>query len=215
MGFVKHRLTAGPVISLYQNDRHLASNSHAYFGFDVNYKTEVYLGGVTSLLMGLEYMNQGLKFNGYYTAPGHTYLYDNTFPYSHTLRYQEIQLPLAIKVSFNTEKNNPFSPYAFLGAGYRYIFQSTASVTSDSTGEHIYRGHNDITFENHLIDNHINTFIEGGLGIQKNNRENAHAFFIEITYKYSLSRIYYDGNGNTNKVFFRDPCLTINAGWRF
>jgi hypothetical protein len=101
---LKHRISAGPVISFYKNNPQYTVNSKSKAGFNAAYKCEITLALKTNFLVGLEYMSQGLKFNGYYSAPNHTYLFDQTFSYSHDIQYQEVQLPFAFKIALNPEK---------------------------------------------------------------------------------------------------------------
>lgn len=212
---VHHRVSAGPALSFYKNNPLHTINTKAKSGFNAAYKCEIKLGRKTNFLAGLEYMSQGLKFNGYYSAPNHTYLFDKTFSYTHEIRFQEIQLPLAFKVALKQEKDNLLSPYVFLGPGFKYITKSTAFILSDSTELTVSDGKTDLTFENHLIDKHFNSFLHAGLGIQKNFHETGKAMFIEFTYKYNISRLHYVGNQNTNNLNIRNNSLSICIGLRF
>ena len=212
---VKHRITAGPVISFYKNNTQHTVNTKAKAGFNAAYKCELTLGRKTNFLVGLEYMSQGLKFNGYFSAPNHTYLFDETFAYSHEIRFQEIQLPLAFKIAFSPEKDNRFSSYFFLGPGFRYIVKSTAFIESDSTQETVLDGTTDLTFENHIVDQHFNAFLHAGMGIQKNFRDTGKALFIEFTYKYNISRLHYIGDKNSNNLNIKNNSLSICVGVRF
>lgn len=212
---VKHRISAGPVISFYKNNTLHTVNTKAKSGFNATYKCEILLGRKTNLLVGLEYMTQGLKFNGYYSAPNHTYLFDKTFPYTHEIRFQEVQLPLAFKISLSPENDNRFSSYFFLGPGFRYIIKSTAFIESDSTQLTMMDGSTDLTFENHIVDKHFNAFLHAGMGIQKNFHNTGKAFFFEFIYKYNISRLHYIGNQNTNNLNIRNNSLSICIGYRF
>lgn len=212
---VKHRISAGPVISFYKNNPQHTVNTKAKAGFNAAYKCEIVLGRKTNFLVGLEYMSQGLKFNGYFSAPNHTYLFDETFAYSHEIRFQEVQLPLALKIAFGPEKDNRFSSYFFLGPGFRYIVKSTAFIESDSTQETVLDGTTDLTFENHIVDQHFNAFLHAGMGIQKNFHDTGKALFLEFTYKYNISRLHYAGYQNSNNLNIRNNSLSICVGVRF
>lgn len=212
---VKHRISAGPVLSFYKNNSLHTINTKAKAGFNASYKCEVLLGRKTNLLVGLEYMSQGLKFKGYYSAPNHTYLFDETFSYTHEIRFQEIQLPLAFKISLSPEKDNRLSSYFFLGPGFRYIIKSTAFIESDSTEMTMMDGITDLTFENHIVDKHFNAFLHAGFGFQKNFHDTGKAFFLEFTYKYNISRLHYIGNHDTNNLNIKNNSLSICIGYRF
>ncbi len=212
---IRHRISAGPVLSFYKNNTLHTVNTKAKIGFNAAYKCEIVLSRKINFLVGLEYMSQGLKFNGYYSAPYHTYLFDQTFSYSHEIRFQEGQLPLAFKISFNSEKDNRFSSYFFIGPGFRYLLKSTAFIASDSTGLTLLDGTTDLTFENHIVDKHFNAFLHAGIGIQKNFHDTGKAIFLEFTYKYNISRLHYVGNKNTNDLDIKNNSLSICFGLRF
>lgn len=215
LGKVKHRLSAGPVMSFYKNNLQQTINTKAKPGFNAAYKSEIFLDRKTNLIVGLEYLSQGFTFHGYYSAPNHTYLFDKIFPYSHEIHYQEIQLPILLKNLFKAEVPKSYSPYYFLGIGFRYIFKSSAFITSDSTQNTIYDGKTDVTFENHFLNKHFNALFQCGLGTQRNFKEKGSTLFIEFTYKYNISRLHYEGYQNSNNLNIRDACLSITVGFRF
>ena len=215
MGKIKHRISAGDLVSYYKNNPLHTINTKAKPGFCLSYKSEILLGKKTNLLIGMEYFNQGLSFDGYYSAPGHTYLFDKTFSYKHELRIQELQLPLAVKISFNQEKTHFYSPYLFLGVGARYIFNSYAIITNDSTGNTVYDDKAKVDFQYQFVAKGLNAFFHGGLGLQTNFRKSGGAAFFEITYKYGISRLHYTGYQNSNDLYIKDAHLAFMVGFRF
>lgn len=214
-GKVRHRISAGPVISFYKNHPFHTINTKPKLGANVAYKAEVLLGRKTNLLVGLEYLSQGLTFNGYYKAPNATYLFDKTYAYTHELRYNEVQLPIGFKLAFNKEKDMPVSAYTFGGVGFRYIFNSYIVITNDSTNTSPYDGAGTIGFENEIVVKGFNAFFYGGLGLQKNFRDTGKALFFELTYRYGISRIRYDGYLNSNNLNIKESNLAITLGFRF
>lgn len=211
---LKHRLSAGVVISMFKNDPHFTVNTKAKAGGNAAYKTEVLLGRKTNLLLGLEYMSQGLSFNGYYADTGYTYLYDESFAYTHELRYNEIQLPIGLKLALNKEKDRPATAYIFGGIGFRYIFSSYIVVTSDSTETTPYDGKGTIGFEHEKVTKGFNAFYNAGFGIQKNFRNTSKSVFLELTFKRGIARIHYPGHENSNNINFRDNNIAITFGLR-
>ncbi len=153
-------------------------------------------------------------FNGYYVDTGHTYLFDQTFPYTHELRFNEVQLPLGLKLALNSEKDHPASAYVFGGVGARYIFNSYAVISSDSTDTSPYDGKSNIGFEHQFVAKGFNAFFYGGFGVQKNFRSSAKAVFFELTYKYGISRIHYSGYRNSNNLNIKNNSLAITIGLR-
>lgn len=213
---VTHRLGGGAVVSFYKNNSFHTINTKAKPGFCISYKAEIFMGRKTNLLGGLEYFSHGLSFNGYYSAPGHTYLFDKTFSYKHELRIQEIQLPIGVKVAFNTEKDKLYTPYFFGGVGARYIVGSYALITNDSSGAAVYddKAKIDFQYQWQWIKG-LNTFFHGGLGLQANFRKSGGAAFFEITYKYGISRLHYSGYQNSNNLYIKDSHLAFSVGFRF
>jgi len=214
-GRVMHRGSFGAVISSYKNHPLHTINTKPKPGFCISYKSEILLGKKANLLGGLEYFNQGLSFKGYYLAPGNTYLFDETYVYMHEVRIQEIHLPIALKIAFNSEKDKFYTPYFFLGIGARYIISSYALITNDSTGNAVYDSKSDVDFQYQFVTKKLNTFFQGGLGLQTNFRKSGGAAFFEITYKYGVSRLNYTGYRNSNNLYIKDAHVTFAIGVRF
>jgi hypothetical protein len=210
-----HRLSLGYVASNYQNNKNHTTVTKAKPGVCISYKSELFLGRKTNLLIGLEYLNHGLSFKGYYDVPGYTYLYDKSFAYTHEFRIQEVQMPIALKLAFNREKTNVLTPYVFGGVGARYIFKSYAFIGNDSTGTSVYDNKSTVDFEYQFVTKGLNAFFLGGVGLQKNFRQTARAAFFELTYKYSISRLHYTGYQNSNNLYIKDGHLAFLLGLRF
>jgi hypothetical protein len=211
---IKHRVSVGPVLSLYKNDPHYTVNTKGKLGANVAYKIEIPIARHTNLLFGLEYMSHSLTFHGYYADTGHTYIYDQTYSYAHEIRYNEAQMPLGLKLAFNNEKEFAVTPYLFGGIGARYIFSSYIVISSDSTKTTPYDGKGTIDFEHQRIYKNLNGFYYGGVGIQKNYRTSGRALFVELTFKRGYSRVHYSGFQNSNKVYFRDNNFALTFGFR-
>ena len=225
-GTVKHRLSLGPVASFYKNHPQHTVNTQGQVGFCASYKAEFVLKGKTNFIIGMDYMNEGLTFQGYYSKPGYTYLFDNTFAYTHDIRFQEIQIPLGLKKSFTIEKDKYYSAYALLGVGGRYLFSSYYVISNDSTGDVVYDGKGNMEFEYQTVTKLLNgkgkrftkgfnAFIQCGLGGQYNYRETGRAIFIEVVYKYGISRLHYQGYDFSNDLNIKDSHLVFNLGLKF
>ena len=213
-GKIKHRLSFGVVKSYYVNHPQHTKNTKAKLGFTASYKSEILFGRKANLLIGLDYFNHGLIFNGYYKAPTYTYLFDETYAYTHEIRIQEAQLPLALKLSFISEKEHFYSPYLIAGIGARYIFSSYSVISNDSTGLTVYDAKDNIDFENQRVRKKLSAFYQAGLGIQYNFRDSGRALFFEFTYRYGISRFHYDGNENSNDLNIKDGHLLFSIGVR-
>jgi hypothetical protein len=213
-GKIKHRISVGLLKSFYKNQPEYTINTKAKTGYTASYKAELFLGKKTNLLLGLEYFNQGLTFNGYYEAPGHTYVFDKTFAYSHDLSIQEVHLPLSLKVAFNSEREHFYTPYFIGGVGARYIFSSYSVIGNDSTGITVFDQKDNIDFEHQQLVKNLSAFFQVGVGLQKNFRISAKAVFFEISYKQAISRLHYDGNKNSNDLNIKDNHLIFSIGLR-
>jgi len=212
---VKHQLSLGPVVSFLKNHKEHTANTKAKAGFNAAYKIDILLKKRTSFVAGVDYFSQGLSFKGYYSAPGYTYIFDKTYAYTHELRYNEVQVPLYFKWALNREKDNFYTAYIFGGVGFRYILNSYAIISNDSTQLTPYDGKANVSFENFSISKNVNANLQAGFGIQKNFRETSRAMFLEFTYRYGISRIHYEGYNKSNNLNIKDASLGITFGFRF
>jgi hypothetical protein len=212
---LKHRISAGPVLSFFGKDPHALTNVNPLFGFTGSYNSEIEIIDNLNLLAGFTYANQAVQFNSYYVAPGHTYIFDNSFAYTHRLRFQSIQLPISLKLDLNSEADNPYTPYFLLGFGFSYLYSAKTAITSDSTENKVYSGKTDLSFENFVFGKKFNSFFQGGFGIQKNMRKKERALFLDLIYKYDVSRLSYTGYENSNNAHFRNSSVSIFLGLKF
>lgn len=213
-GKVKHRLSAGAIKSFYQNHPEHTKETKAKLGFAAAYQSEILMGRKANLLIGLEYQSSGFMFKGYYKKNNYTYLFDQTYAYLHEIRIQEVQLPVSIKITFNSEKEHFYSPYFIGGVGARYIFSSYSIISNDSTGITVFDAKDNIDFENQFLLKGLNAYFHAGLGLQYNVRNSARAVYFEIKYKYGISRLHYDGNDKSNDLNIRDGHLNFSLGFR-
>lgn len=226
----KQRFSIAPSAGIYKNHPQLTTATKGKTGFCASFKEEVIIGRRRSFLIGLDYFSQGFTFRGYYSAPGHTYLYDKSFAYTHDIAVHELHIPILIKNALNNEKNSKYTPYYMAGGGFRYILNSYYVITNDSTDDVLYEGKGNINFEysvysqaaNSLFNGHgtsitkkMNAFIIAGFGFQRNIRDTGKSIFFELTYKYGISRLHYTGDSNSNNLNIKDSFLLFNFGVRF
>ncbi len=208
----RHQLAAGPLVSFYKGDPNFSTNIKSNIGFIGNYTLEKIRKTNTNHTLGVSYVNQKLSFNGYFADSGHTYLYDDTFPYAHEIIIQELRVPLGVKVYFGNNIRTPTRAYYLGGAGARIIFKSYNVIINDSTETSAYEGPGDIDFENKSVNKNINTFIFSGLGLQYTNRESGRSAFFQINFSYGIARLNYHGDGNSNEDYFKNNTLTFLVG---
>lgn len=212
---VHHRFSAGGTFSFFSKDPHVVKSIRPLIGYCANYSAEIEIFDKASLMIGLSYTSLAAQFQAYYAAPGYTYVFDGTFAYTHRLRYQMVQLPIGMKFNFNSEADNFFTPYGLLGIGFSYILSAKTTIVSDSTDTRVYKGNADLTNENAALLKKLNSFAQAGLGIQKNNRNNGRALFLEFSYKYDVSRLHYGGYQNSNRINFRNSNVSVIVGVTF
>ncbi|MBI2269726.1 MAG: hypothetical protein HYU69_05135 [Bacteroidetes bacterium] len=208
------RMYIGMVIPFYSNNRDHTDETKGSFAFNIGFKKMYKLFG-TGIETGLEYLNQGLSFRSYYFAPGYSKLYDKTFPFTHTLRMNEFQLPILLKQSLGKETRRKTTSYFTFGWAWRYILYSNTSIESINDGIQVYDGKTKITFEYPFPWSRFGSLLQGGLGLQFNNLQTQSALFFEANYKLSISRFHYTGRNNSNNLFIKDSNLSINVGYKF
>ena len=208
------RIYTGTIISSYTNNPDHTDETKRLFGFNVGFKRTFNLAG-TSFETGLEYINHGLSFRSYYFAPGYSKLYDKTFPFMHTLRINELQLPILFKQALGRDTKSRATSYFTLGWAWRYLIYSGTSIESLNDGVQVYDGKTNIFFEYPFPLTRLGSMLQAGLGLQFNNILTQSALFFEVNYKYGISRFHYVGKQNTNNLFIKDANITINMGYKF
>lgn len=219
---VRYRLSFAPVVGFYKNHQYHTINNKALPGFIGSFKVEWFSGKRSNLMGGIDFYSQGFTFRGYYSAPGNTYEFDQTYAYTHTVSIQEVNMPLLIKTTFISEPDYYVSSYFAGGIVPRYILRSYNLIVNDSTGVTMLDGKGKVDFEHSIGDlplippvKKLNGFIYLGVGAQYNFRGSAKALFFELTYKYGLSRFNYHGYNNSNDLYIRNSNLSFNFGIRF
>lgn len=208
------RIYVGAVVPFFNNNPDHTADTKSATSVNIGFKRtfKLFTSGVET---GLEYVNEGLSFNSYYFAPGFSKLYDKTFPFSHEIRINELQLPVVFKQSFGKETKNKATPYFAVGWAWRYLMYCSTSIISTTDGIQVYDGKTDISFEYGFPWKHFGSLLLGGFGLQFNNLQTQSALFFEANYKYGISRFHYAGHINTNNLLIHDSNITINVGYKF
>lgn len=227
-------LIASPPRDKYENRRYgfsyAGSFSYSFFKVDTRHsqpaKSLLGLGGMfrfhfyirqnVHLQLGLEVLSQKCKFNTYYFAEGHSIYYDGSFGYTHRLRTYELYLPLILRVGTNVQETNAPSAFYFFG-GYspKMFLSASAVITEDATGEDVWGGSTELTFENWFISEQTGSVLIAGIGLDKRFGWSTSYMSFELMYRYNFSRFRYMGNLNTNDLMIKNSCLTLQVGYRF
>lgn len=214
---VRWRFSLIPVISFYNNSEDYTINTRSLIGFGAGAKAELSLKSskTSKVITGLEYFNQGMAFDSYYFAPGHSVKYDKHFDYHHSLRFQELQLPLLFKQCFNNEDDKFYSVYLTFGWACRYVFLANSTIANAQTGVAAWKGSSDMEFEHFLGYKKLGAILLAGAGFEKKLGDFNRAIFFEFSYNYNIFRLHYAGDGLSNNIFFKNNQLTIGLGYKF
>jgi len=195
------------------NDPHLTIHTKAGLGFSVSYKAELISEKKLNYTFGVDLVHQEFTFNGYYAAPGYTYVFNKTFPYTHNVQLQELQIPIGFKESLASENSYDYTPYITGGMAIRFLLQTYTVITNDSTNIAVFDSKKtSVNFASGIPTPYINSCLYGGFGFQRNYRHTNRALFFEITFKYGFSQLHYYGYNNSNNLNITNNSLAFTFG---
>ena len=214
---MKWRASFMSVVSFYKPNTDYMGNPKATQGFGLSYKGELNFpeSKKMKLLMGVEYLDEGISFDSYYFAPGYSVLYDKNFTFTHKVHIHELYVPILFKQSINSENDHSNSLYFSAGWAFRYMLGAQYKITDKSNSKIVDKGFSNLTIEHHvLVDNGSAAFL-GGIGIEHRTLDMKQGWIFEIYYRYNLSRYDYIGNNNSNNILFRNNNLSVSVGYEF
>jgi hypothetical protein len=214
---IKWRISLMPILSFYTANTDYMGAVQPTQGLGLSARAEFKLtpNSTLKLLMGLDYLNEGMKFDSYYFAPGYSILYDKNFNYTHHLHISELYIPILFKQSFTDEDKKQNSMYISGGWAFRYMMGTNYRITSKDDGSTVDKGFSTMTVEHHFLTDYSGSALLGGFGYEHKLPGMKNCVFLETYYHYNLSRILYVGNNGTNKIRFRNHSLTIAVGYEF
>jgi len=164
--------------------------------------------------VGFEILEDQVKFNSYFFAPGASFLYDNNLIYAHDIVMNEIQIPVLYKFPLGPIDRKGRSIYATFGAKFRFLSYSNSSVTNDSTGNLTYEGQKDVTYLYRLFSPFGSPIFEASIGYQRNTKKKKkRGWYMNLEYNYGLSPLVYKGNNEgSNDVVFHLNTLIFKIG---
>jgi hypothetical protein len=210
------RVMIGPVISFYKTNKNHASAPKQKMSGILSIKEEWRLNKKYNFFfsVGLEYMVHGMSFYSYYFKKDSLQLYNGNLDYQYSLYLHEVDVPLQVRLSFNRENQNLFSPYLVMGYHYRTLLTGFLKVKKD--GEMVERKTETINFKNPLINPRCNPFVSLTLGIQQNNPSTTNTgFFAEVSYRWGFSPFLLKDDFTASSLYITGNHLTIGAGYRF
>ena len=210
-----YRLYAGPIIAFYKNNPDYTINTRARASLTVGARMEYMINGYSSMTFAAEYVTHSLAFDSYHFEPGTQQLvYDKTFPFHHDVRLHEVHVPFIAKFNATKENDKPFNSYLLTGWAYRYIFASTATITSNVNGSFAWIGNINADEEYSLFTKKGGSILLAGFGTERNFQPKRTSAYIEFTYKFGLSRFRYQGSGVAREFFIKDSFLSVNIGYK-
>jgi hypothetical protein len=210
------RFLFGPSYGFYQLNKNHAQNPVSKMSATAGFRKEVLCDRNFKFffLFGADYFFYSFGYKSYYFKPDSLRLYDQQFPYDHSLFAHEIQLPLQVKFSFRRENNSLFSPYVMFGYHFRYMLPASLSVTQN--GDKVKTDEVDLKFKNKLFYKNINSGLNLSAGWQKNsiNRSKG-SFFIELNFRYGFSPYYFEEDYVASSLFMNSVHLSLLLGLKF
>lgn len=209
----KTRVDAGLALGYYNFDPHYTNGVQSHTGFTFGVREEIPIMRTASLMVGLDYENQGASFNSYYFAKGYSFLYNPSDElYNHNLSIGSFDIPIEYRFPLTSEAQKR-SLYGVLGVDYRLFIYTNTVVTNSVSGTFVYEGQNNLQSKYVLLSNQGCPMIELALGYQRNFPGHQNSFFVEINYRYGLSPVIYTGNNmGSNYIQFTMNTLDIRVG---
>ena len=214
---INWRCSLMPILSFYVPNTDYMGATQPTQGLGLSVRAEFKLtpNSTMKLLVGADYLNEGMKFDTYYFAPGYSVLYDKNFNFTHKLHISEIYVPVLFKQSFQDEDKRANTVYISGGWAFRYMLGTNYKITSKIDGAVVAKGFSPMRVEHHFITDFSGSALMAGFGYEHKLPGMKHCVFFESYFRYNLSRINYVGNNATNKVWFRNHSLTISVGYEF
>lgn len=212
---VKVLIDFGLVSQFYLNDPNYTANTQGDGAYTIGVKLEIPVLKTSTIMVGVDYMNDNFDFNSYFFAPGYSILYDSNKIYNHAIELDEMQFPIEYKINFANPERNTKNFYATFGWVFRDMFYDNALVTNTQDGKFVWEGQDNITSVFHLFTQQCSSIIEASLGYQHNTLRSGNGWFFEVEYKYGISPYLYSGNNaGSNSVQFTLNTLSFKLGLR-
>lgn len=213
---IKTRLSVSPVLSLYKSNPHHTSGIKPKMAFNISWKEEIRLDKHNSnyLMIGVEYMFHGVNFNSYYFYNDSLQLYTiDRLKYKYSLTINELDFPIQIKHSFQNETNAVYTGYVYAGYCYRWLLESHLKV--EDNGRDIVSQQERITFKTPTFNPVNSSFLNIGVGVQKNSMSKHNAIFAEAQFRYGLSPFYLNESFTASSLYTTSHFIMLTVGTKF
>lgn len=211
---VKTRISFSPVIGLYKANKHHTSSTRPKMAFCFSVKEEIRLNksNTSFLMVGAEYMMHGLSYNSYYFYEDSMKFYNGNMSARYDLRLHELDFPIQLKYSFAKETNAIFSNYVFAGYCYRWLVANNLKVTKD--GETMVDRQELLKFKSPAFNTMNSSFLNVGIGIQKNTTLKHNAVFAELQFRYALSPFYFNESFAPTSMYMNGHFILLTVGFK-
>jgi hypothetical protein len=213
----RYQLMGFGAVSFYSGDDRVISGLTSKMGGGLSFRVEIHLLQELSFVAGLEAMSQGFSVDTYYFAPGYSVLYDKNYHFQHDIRIYEATLPLLFKESLAGSKEDDSRNNLYLLFGYelKYNLYSQATITDTNDGAVVFDNAVNMPYEHQFTGNLVGHNLMCGMGFNHNILPGKHTFFMELDYRYGLSRYVYNGHDNSNSTTFHNAMLSFGVGLRY
>lgn len=210
---VKTRISVSPVIGLYKPNKNHTSSPKQKMAYCISVKEEIRLTKSHKgfFMVGVDYMYHGVNFNSYYFSEDSLHFYNKKMDATYDLIVHEVSVPIQFKYSFQKEYNTILSSYVFGGYAFRYLAANNLQV--DYNGAEMKNGNTDLSFKISPIKKNMNSFLNAGIGIQKNfQKTRKNAVFAELQFKYSLSPFFINESFAPSSLYISNHFLLLTVG---
>lgn len=212
----KTRIGLSPVLGFYNPNKNHTTGPKPKMALNFSVKEEIRLNkhNTDFLLIGAEYMYHGVSFNTYFFYNDSIRLYTpNRLRYEYNLKIHELDFPIQFKHSFKKETNALLSTYAYAGYCYRWIIDSYLTVLEN--GNDVLTKSEKLKFKSPAFNPVNSSFLNLGIGFQKNEPLRHNALFGEIQFRYGLSPFYFNESFAPTSMFIDDHFLLLTIGFKF
>jgi hypothetical protein len=212
---IKYQFMVFGVISAYQNDPRISSNTHSGQGLGANVRAEIPVIKGVKFLVGAEILTQSISFDSYYFGPGYSFKFDGNEMYNHSIRTTEVGLPLLFKVNWKKkEEVYKTNMYFLFGWEPKYTLFAHSTVTSSSDGSLVSDNNIKLPYENQFLGTNVGNYIDVGFGFNRNFLPGHKSIIFECCYRYGLSRYVYE-IGQGHDILYLNTNFSIGLGYRF
>jgi hypothetical protein len=184
--------------------------------FTISVRGHIRINRTASAILGIQYLFHGNSFNSYYFPDSTLQLYDKNFTYTYESRFQDLSIPVGIRIKLNSKKQKESCIYTELIWALKRRFASNLQVNSALYGKSVYDDDaGSIFYLNKQRKATANT-VSLGFGFDKNFPDKKSGWFIGLNYTYVLNTFYFARTNNMPKSLYQNESFAaLTAGIRF